>query len=184
MSEKHTERPYKALGSKLKSLRVRLQETISDVSGAVEIDSELLLKIEEGFIKPTEDILLLLMSHLDVVEDDASKLWKLAGYSTDSYEARSEGDITATQPQVFMVMQQDNRIQYTDMVNVTVNEYGVVMNFMQKAGTNQPQMVGRYGMSKEHARSMITVLQSTLDKAEEPRKQLKPKNTTDDVSQH
>lgn len=116
MSEKNTERPYKALGNKLKSLRVRLQETIADVSGAVEIDSDLLLRIEEGFAKPSEDILLLLMSHLDVQEDEASRLWKLAGYSTDMYEARQENEITATQPQVYMVMQQDTRIQYTDMV--------------------------------------------------------------------
>lgn len=184
MSEKNTERPYKALGNKLKSLRVRLQETIADVSGAVEIDSDLLLRIEEGFAKPSEDILLLLMSHLDVQEDEASRLWKLAGYSTDMYEARQENEITATQPQVYMVMQQDTRIQYTDMVNVTVNDYGVVMNFMQKAGPNQPQLITRLGMSKEHAHSIIAVLQNTLDQAERAPKELKPKNTTDEPSKH
>ena len=99
MSEKNTERPYKALGNKLKSLRVRLQETISDVSGAVEIDSDLLLRIEEGFIKPSEDILLLLMSHLSVQEDDASKLWELAGYNTDSFEpSATTPDIAGSAP--------------------------------------------------------------------------------------
>lgn len=184
MSEKHTERPYKALGNKLKSLRVRLHESISDVSGAVEIDSDLLLRIEEGFIKPSEDILLLLMSHLDVQEEDASRLWKLAGYSTDAYETRNDTDITANQPQVFMVLQQDSRVQYTDMVNVTVNDYGVVMNFMQKSGPGQPQTIGRFGMSKKHAHSMIKVLQTTLKQAEQPSKQLKPKNTTDESSKH
>lgn len=184
MSEKHTERPYKALGNKLKSLRVRLQETIADVSGAVEIDSDLLLRIEEGFIKPSEDILLLLMSHLSVQEDDASKLWELAGYNSDNFEARSGHDMGANQPQVLMVMQQDTRIQYTDMVNVTVNEYGVVLNVMQKAGQGQPQLITRLGMSKDHARSMIAVLEQTLAQAERPPKELKHKNTTDDSAKH
>jgi len=184
MSEKNTERPYKALGNKLKSLRVRLQETIADVSGAVEIESDLLLRIEEGFVKPTEDILLLLMSHLSVQEDDASKLWELAGYNTDNFEARHTPDNSANQPQVLMVLQQDNRIQYTDMVNVTVNDYGVVMNVMQKAGQGQPQLITRLGMSKEHARSMISVLENTLRQAEQPAKELGPKNTTDESPQH
>jgi transcriptional regulator with XRE-family HTH domain len=184
MSEKNTERPYKDLGNKLKSLRVRLQESIADVSGAVEINADLLLRIEAGFVKPTEDILLLLMTHLDVQEEDASKLWKLAGYSTDNFESRSNPDAAANQPQVFMVVSQDTRVQYTDMVNVTVNDYGVVLNFMQKAGPGQPQLISRFGMSKDHARSMIHVLQTTLDQAEQPAKQLGQKNTTDESSQH
>ena len=186
MSEKNAERPYKALGNKLKSLRVRLQETISDVSGAVEIDSDLLLRIEEGFIKPSEDILLLLMSHLSVQEDDASKLWELAGYNTDSFEpSATTPDIAGSAPQVFMVVSQDSRIQYTDMVNVTVNDYGVVMNFLQKAGGGQPQLISRFGMSKDHARSIISVLQTTLDQGEQPPKKLhQPKNTTDESAKH
>lgn len=177
MSEKNTERPYKQLGNKLKSLRVRLQETVADVSGAVEVDSDLLLRIEEGFIKPSEDILLLLMSHLHVPEEDASKLWKLAGYNTDSFEAgnMSGPDAANTNPQVVMVVQQDTRVQYTDMVNVTVNDYGVVLNFMQKTGQAQPQLISRFGMSKEHARSMIRVLENTLEQAEKPPTQLPSK---------
>lgn len=181
MNKANKERPYQALGSRLKSLRVRLHETITEVSGAVEIDSDLLLRIEEGFVKPSEDILLLLMSHLSVQEEEASKLWELAGYNTDAYEARNDQDITTGAPQVMMVVSQDTRIQYTDMVNVTVNEYGVVMNFMQKAGSNQPQLIARMGMSKEHAHSMIRVLQETLKAADQtPKKLQHPKNTTDE----
>jgi hypothetical protein len=55
------------------------------------------------------------------------------------------------------------------MIQVMVNNYGVIINFMQGAGpANQPLAVSRVGMSKEHARSVLEVLQKTLDQAENP----------------
>ena len=55
------------------------------------------------------------------------------------------------------------------MVHVMVNNYGVIMNFMQGAGpNNQPLAVARIGMSREHAKSVLEVLQKTLDQADEP----------------
>jgi transcriptional regulator with XRE-family HTH domain len=170
------------LGKHLKSLRVRLQETVADVSGAVEIDSELLLSIEDGSIKPSEDILLLLLSHLSVKEEEASKIWQLAGYEKNEFMP-NDGflDATAGAQPVVMVVPQDTRIQYTDQLNVTVNNYGVVLNFLQKndgQGANaQPQLISRLGMSREHARSIIAVLQKTLDHSEQPPKSL-PQNST------
>lgn len=170
------------LGKHLKSLRVRLQETVADVSGAVEIDSELLLSIEDGSTKPSEDILLLLLSHLSVKEEEASKIWQLAGYEKNDFMP-SDGflDANAGAQPVVMVVPQDTRIQYTDQLNVTVNNYGVVLNFLQKndgQGQNtQPQLISRLGMSREHARSIIAVLQKTLDHSEQPPKSL-PQNSS------
>jgi hypothetical protein len=44
-----------------------------------------------------------------------------------------------------------------------VNNYGVVINFMQAGGSdNQPVAVARVGMSREHAESVVQVLQQTL----------------------
>jgi hypothetical protein len=49
------------------------------------------------------------------------------------------------------------------MVHVTVNNFGVVLSFMQNIGPhNQPIVVSRLGMSKEHAKSVVDVLSRTL----------------------
>jgi hypothetical protein len=69
--------------------------------------------------------------------------------------------------QAFMITPIDNRIIYTDTVHVMVNNYGVVMNFMQTSGSNnQPVTVSRIGMSREHAESVLQVLKRTLTESE------------------
>lgn len=163
-----SEIPYQALGGSLKQMRIRLQETLAEVSGAVEIDIETLNKIEQGFQRPAEEILLLLITHFSIKEDEATRLWELAGYSQDHLPINNMINDDHGQPKpAVLVMPNDARIVYTDMVHVMVNNYGVVMNFMQGAGPgNQPLAVARIGMSKEHARSVLEVIQQTLEQAE------------------
>ncbi|MBI1857363.1 helix-turn-helix transcriptional regulator [Candidatus Saccharibacteria bacterium] len=169
MSEQRdTDQPFKPLGIRLKRLREKLQESLAEVSGAVEIDSDALLAFEQGKNRPSKDILLLLISYFDVNEDDAIKLWKTAGYSHDElplFNTRSNepGNIIQT----ILVMPVDTRVIYTDQVNVMVNNHGVIMNFMQSITSNgQPVPVARLGMSKEHAKSVLEVLQKTLEQSE------------------
>lgn len=166
MSEKkQSGRPFAELGSTLKRMRTSRRQSLAEVSGAVEIDIEYLNTLETGKERPTEDILLLLISHFAVKEDEATKLWELAGYSqqalpVDHMVNDENGDI---KPSV-LVMPADARIVYTDMVHVMVNNYGVVMNFMQGSGPgSQALAVARVGMSKEHARSVLELLQKTLE---------------------
>lgn len=181
MADKNSEQPYKPLGSRLRGMRERLCESIAEVSGAVEIDTETLAKFELGADRPTEDILLLLISHFAVKEDEADKLWELAGYEqhdTGSFHMTSDelGNLKNT----VLVMPFDVRITYTDMAHVMVNDHGVVMNFMQSAGPNgQPLVVSRMGMSREHAQSLIDLLQKTLSAQAQPPKALPAPETTD-----
>ena len=71
--------------------------------------------------------------------------------------------------QAVMVMPVDMRIAYTDMAHVVVNDHGVVMNFMQTGGpNNQPMVVSRVGMSKEHAAHIVDLLQRTLNYSHTP----------------
>ncbi len=163
----HSEKQLKSLGINLREMRQNRQESLAEVSGAVEIDIEALAKIEQGKSRPTEDILLLLISHFGVKEDEATKLWELAGYEQSKVPATNmvNDDFGGVRPMV-MVMPMDARIIYTDMVHVMVNNYGVVMNFMQGAGpSNQPLAVARVGMSREHAESVLNVLQQTLSQS-------------------
>lgn len=162
---------FKPLGFRLKRLRQKRQESMAEVSGAVEIDIDELARIEQGKTCPSEDVLLLLISHLGVREDEATKLWELAGYDQEDVPAANiVNDADGQTKPMVMVMPVDARIVYTDMVHVMVNNYGVVMNFMQRSGLgNQPLAVARIGMSREHAESVISVLKEALDQADAPR---------------
>lgn len=184
MAETNHQLPYKILGTRLRVMREKLQESLAEVSGAVEIEPDMLTLIEQGKDRPSEDILLLLISHFAVKEDEATKLWELAGYDqsdtgTISMSANEFGDIKNT----VMVMPIDARIVYTDMAHIMVNEHGVVMNFMQTGGPdNQPLAVGRLGMSREHAKSVLELLQKTLEHTEpKPQKALPESKSKQDA---
>ena len=156
--------PYAVLGKELKKLREKLRESLAEVSGAVEIDIAELNSIEQGQFRPAEDILLLMMTHFEVEDDEAARLWNMAGY--DQQPAAP----VVSNPDPIVSASADNRIVYTDMVHVMVNNYGVIMNFMQTAGPgSQPVAVSRVGMSKDHARSVLEVLKQTLEQSEPKR---------------
>ena len=75
--------PYKSLGSRLKGIRSKYKRTATEVCGAVEIDEELLERIEAGEIRPGEDLLEQLINHYQMEDQDALNLWSLAGYDTE-----------------------------------------------------------------------------------------------------
>lgn len=163
-NSQHSPKPFKSLGSRIKLARQKSKESLAEVSGAVEIDAEILDKIEQGEQRPTEEILLLLISHLNVQDDEATKLWEMAAYD----KINDAGEVVEQVKPVALGAPNDIRIVYTDMVHVMVNDYGVVINFMQNGGpNNQPLAVGRVGMSKEHAQSVLQVLQQTLAQSEQ-----------------
>ena len=74
-------------------------------------------------------------------------------------------DLTGNRAGV-LVMAIDPRIIYTDTMHVNAGHNGVVLSFAQNAGTNQPLVTARVGMSREQARSVISTLQASLDKTE------------------
>lgn len=150
--------PYKSLGKSIRGLREKLRETVAEVSGAVEIEIDALNRIEMGAEKPSEDILLLLISHFGIKEEEAAKLWEMA-----QYEQQTSKETDTNKPGA-LVMPTEARIAYTDIVYTVANQYGLVINFMQENGpAGQPLIVSRVGMSKDHARSMIQVLQQALE---------------------
>lgn len=165
MSGSHKDLPFRSLGGQLKQLREKRQESLAEVSGAVEIDPDTLQAIEQGMERPGEDILLLLISHFGTKDEIATKLWNLAGYDQEELpmQEMANNDNQSVQNGVIS-MAQNAPVVYTDMVHVMVNNYGVVMNFMQTAGSNtEPQAIARVGMSREHAQSVLELLQKTLN---------------------
>lgn len=165
MSEKQNkEYPYQRLGLWLKAMRQKRRQSLAEVSGAVEIDSDFLSDIEQGMKRPSEDILMLLISYFSVKEDEAVKLWEMAGYG----KTGDDGNNLKEQIQPVVVMPMDARIVYTDMVHVTTNKYGVTLNFLQADGIGgQPLAVSRVGMSRDHAQSLLEILQKSLQPIEQ-----------------
>ncbi len=155
--------PYKSFGEELRRIRSEAKRTIIDISGAVELDPTLIEKIEKGEERPSEELIVLIISHFELDEMRAFELWKLAGYDRlDINETTASDKKDGVTPVV--VPLSDARIVYTDMVNVTANNYGVVINFLQGLGSNnQPMAVSRVGMSVEHAVSFMKVLSETVE---------------------
>lgn len=161
MKDEQAKNPFLQLGDTLKAIRQRRQESVSEVSGAVEIDEQTLLKIEQGHERPSEDILMLLISHFGMQEDEAAGLWQLAGYD------HQEGDNPAPQNNktMVMIMAVDPRVIYSDGVQIVANGSGVTMNFAQGTGTPQALVTARVGMSREQANMVLRALQVALNPA-------------------
>ena len=166
------ERPYRTLGWQLKLMREQLSQTLAEVSGAVEIEAETLELIEQGRQRPNEEILFLLISHFDIKDPEANSLWELAGYTDAIIMSKDELPLLTSShdKSVTIALPIDPRVIYTDHVHVNINDYGVVLNFLQNSGfSKQSFPVARVGMSREHARKVLDVLKQSLDQIEAPK---------------
>lgn len=133
-------------------------ESISEVAGTLELDPKTLEHIEQGVIRPSEDVLMLLVNHFGVKQDEASKLWEIAGYTPDKPPLSDHID---SKPMLMVL--NDPRIVYSDSMHIAVNNYGVVMNFLQNSGAPGSSMsVARIGMSRDHAQSILKLLEDSL----------------------
>jgi len=161
MSE--SQQPFVTLGRHLKYVREQSEQSLAEVSGAVEIDEDHLQRIEEGTERPAEDILLLLISHFGVQDREAVQLWELAEYDSEvPDEIRPE---QAVGKPMVMLLAIDVRTMYSDGVEMTVNPAGVTMHFTQASGPKQHNSVARIGMSHQQAQQVIRDLEQALLRA-------------------
>lgn len=165
MSEKKQEQPFKKLGDRLKTIRQKLHESVAEVSGAVEIDEPMLQRIEQGLERPSEDILMLLISHFGMQDDEAAGLWQLAGYDQPKGHDHDHSDDTNGKATI-LVMAVDPRVIYSDGVQVDANKNGVVIAFSQNNGSQSPLTTARIGMSREQAHGVIRALNEALERSE------------------
>lgn len=167
MNDMNKQLPYESLGSQLKHLREHSSESLAEVSGAVEIDEKELNRFEAGQERPSEDILLLLISHFAVHDDKAAELWQLAGYDKPTGDdGRDQAQANRTQTMMVMI---DPRVMYSDTVEVVANNQGVVLNFSQSAGPNgQPLTISRIGMSHDQAKTVMGILHQVLYDIDNP----------------
>lgn len=172
MTNQRGSSPFESLGNELKAWRERLKESRAEVSGAVEIDEDALRRIESGSERPSEDILMLLISHFNIQEEEAVSLWELAGYEYESDQNDESGSdvnaalkqLTKAQP-TLMIMALDQRVLYSDGAEINANKNGVMLTFTQHNG-QQDMPIAKIGMSYEHAKSVFEILGRTLAEAQ------------------
>lgn len=153
-------KPYEKLGEQLKSLRQSSQESLAEVSGAVEIDENILEKYEAGLDRPDEEILNLLISHYQLHDSGANHLWELAGYAAERAAEESViiEEAMAAAKQLIMVLATDGRTIYTDGVSIDCNKSGLQITFTQSTTQNKPLPVSRLGMSYDQAQEVLKAL--------------------------
>jgi transcriptional regulator with XRE-family HTH domain len=163
MSEQNA--PFITLGRHLKYVREQLHQSVAEVSGAVEIDERNLERIEAGEERPSEDILLLLISHYDMQDQQAVQLWELGEYEAAiPDQIKPDIDLPAD-GKVVMLLAMDTRTLYSDGANIDINNAGLTFTFTQTAGKGQVAPVARVGMSLEQAENIQRTLQQALLKA-------------------
>lgn len=152
---------FTQLGRRLKYARQQSNLSLSEVSGAVEIEENYLEKIEAGQERPSEDILLLLINYFGIKESDAVSLWELADYSEDA-PAQIKIDADQLQKSVIMLIASDPRTVYSDGLEVFSTKAGVTMEFTQATGQDKSTSVARVGMSLDQAAQVVQQLQVAI----------------------
>ena len=178
MREPKRHAPFQLLGSRLKNLREDHHESIAEVSGAVEIDPEVLERIEQGEECPIEEVLMLLINHFGLSEHEAMQLWEAAGYEQPGEDKRAGPESMAKNVMVFMAL--DSRVLLSDETTVTAGKGGVILNFHQPNLQGQQVPISRIGMNYEQAETLLQKLQhSVLQKRYMPNRRLLPPGTAD-----
>ncbi len=152
-------RPYAELGEQLRSLRQEKNESLAEVSCAIEIEQHTLEQFEAGIDRPDEDILNLLINHYRLRDNLADRLWDLAGYgSKPSDEAMLFEEAFATARQLIMVLSSDGRAVYTDDTTIDYSKTGLQLTFTQSMPGGKALPVARVGMSYDQADSLAKTL--------------------------
>lgn len=172
--KKDAKQPYEVLGTHLRYVREQKNETVVEASGAVEIDPDVLERIEAGTERPSEDILMLLINHFEVQDQEAVQLWESAGYDRgDTRQQRPLQDMADKAALVVLAM--ENRTLYSDGLVIDANQSGLVLNFTQgEAARGQQQPIAKIGISYEQANEVIKTLQHAVLYGKQTRRQLPP----------
>ncbi|MDQ3159378.1 MAG: hypothetical protein M3P98_04580 [bacterium] len=142
----------KIVGDYLKDRRESKNQTLAEVSGAAELEIDQLILIEAGLKLPEEEVLVTLISFLQIPDDDAKDIFTKAGY----FDEQTQTTISATP------------VLYCDELEVQKSKDGVVIDFKQpnhEGGSNS----FRFGLSESITYELIKQLMKQINKTEEIR---------------
>lgn len=168
-------------GSELKKYRIRMGESITQVSKSIGIDRSYLSKIENEHEIPPARLLNLLFSHYSITKDEALRLTSIlnftgsrigglvmfhdffGGKEANEKMEKRQPKVNPQLPNVQLGLAADKTpILYTDSVFINSNQYGIVFNVAQSIDNQNQQIVARIGMSRDHAAALAEVLAKHL----------------------
>ena len=152
---------YQKLGETLRQIRSdRNAGGIKVVASEIGVDYSNLSKVENGYIKPSRNLLDKLIAFYEIPATEASQLYYLAGeregVTFKLEEAKKPQQIT---PNAYagnqVAIPENSPVLYAGAVYMDASPFGVVFNFAQQVGpTNNLVVVSRIGMSNEHAKAL------------------------------
>jgi transcriptional regulator with XRE-family HTH domain len=163
MDPKSGAEPYKILGKHLRYVRQAKGESLLEASGAVEIEPDTLERIEEGHERPPEDVLMLLINHFNVHDQEAVQLWESAGYEPgdDNDDNPAKRVVDQIEKAGVVLLAMDARVMYSDGLHIDANQNGLTLNFTQ-GSPKQAVPVARVGMSYEQAEQVLETLRTAI----------------------
>lgn len=166
LSMSDVNRPYLILGKHLKTVREQAKRSLAEVSGAIEIDEVDLKRIEAGLTRPDEDLMLLLITYFDMVDQEAMHIWELAEYDSDledhmDFETIEAESLPPVAKPMIMLLTMEPRAMYSDGIEVGVNKSGITMDFSQSNAKGRLS-VAKVGMSMEQAAEVLKCLERAM----------------------
>jgi transcriptional regulator with XRE-family HTH domain len=165
-------------GEEIRQIRKNQGKTLAQVANALGIDRSHLTKVELGQDRPSEKLFMSLIAHFSVERVTALRLWSLAGFTGEFVTGESniggkekgamDSPMIQPQPQTANVnMDPANKpTLYTDSIFVNANDFGVVVDFGRRVGPEQHFIVTSVGMSYDHAKKLIEILNDQIEKNE------------------
>lgn len=164
------------IGMSLRKLRKQRKESLEQTAKAVGVERSYLNKVELDKIHPSVKLLDKLIGHFSVEGNNATDLRQRAGhipFPIISGQSGKEGNYMADQSIVapsasaqVNVNPLATPVLFTDSTFVSSSNYGLVLDIAQTVGGQQHNVVARVGMSFDHAKKLIEIIQDHLEKNE------------------
>lgn len=155
----------KELGVAFRAYRLAAGESVEELALAIETESATIKEVEAGLLVPTGDMIELIARHYSLREQEARRLFELAGHKKSDFDMNLE-----TTDIDFAQLSKDydvliSPVFYTDKADVASNKAGIVINFVQNGPSgDKPIVISRVGMSHQQAENVIRELQASLEK--------------------
>jgi transcriptional regulator with XRE-family HTH domain len=162
------------IGNIIRGFRQQRHQTLVDLAKALNIDRAYLNKIELGQVKPSAKLLDKILVHFSVEDNLATKIKQAAGHVPLVVSEAGKEKAMGDQAQVAVPQQEamlninpmQTPVLFTDSTFVSSSDYGLVLDVAQMVGGQQHNVVARIGMSFEHAKKLIEVMQDNIAKYE------------------
>lgn len=152
---------FQKLGETLRQIRTdRNVGGLKAVANELGIDYSNLSKVENGYIKPSRNLLDKLIAFYEIPASEASQLYYWAGEREGvTFKLEEPKQPQPMKPNAYagnqVAIPENNPVLYAGAVYMDASPFGVVFNFAQQVGpTNNLVVVSRIGMSNEHAKAM------------------------------